>query len=93
MTIKTVSFTLTDFAVPEGTVVSGYEVSVGPSIIPQTVQAGASASFDLPAGTYTATVVALDAKSQPVGPIVSSDPFTVPGGTVTVLVPAAVTVA
>jgi hypothetical protein len=97
--IKSVNFTLKDLpGQPLSAVVTGYTVWMkdanGVETVKQDVQAGASASFDLVDGNYTAHVQAHAADGTSVGGEAISDLVTiVTEQTITVQVPDVVTVA
>ena len=95
METRTIEVTTTTAQFPEGTQASGWRFTIKDSD-GNTVQANdvdaKSVSFDLDAGTYTASCVRLDMSNNPLGPEVESDPFTIDQGTIDIEVPATVTV-
>ena len=63
---------------PAGTILKGYQVSIGDVAPAQFGTVGSAVEFkNIPEGTYTATVQAVDDKSNPLGAPSVSEPFTI----------------
>ena len=85
----------TETALPAGDTFAGYQYSIlnGPHVVQQATTTDLTLAFpnDVPAGSYTASVVAVDPNGAALGAAVTAD-FTVVASTPTFLAPASLTV-